>query len=191
MSIREVRNEIISDLTENLSDLTEVKSFGGQFDFVSLKQFSTKAPAAKLSWLGFNKLEKAANGQFKGPCRWGLFLVTKNKPKAPAEDQMIDLIERAIERIEGQQWGLDYTEPATVSKIENLYSMDTNMNGIGLGGIIIEQTFTFGTDLHEEDDKENLGYGVLSLDEIIGTDVVNDDDYSSTTDHPPDDLLGD
>jgi len=163
-----LEDAVCKDLRENIAELKHVEVFPGQFDEKTLQEYSFDVPAAFLSWRGFTRsMNRNSAGQFIGPATFSILLLVHDEAGLSPRQYMKIILHRLIERIELQQWGLPFVNPAQITSAEPIHSPVFEDNGVTCAAITFEQEIVFGRNIWAEETAKALGSDMESIKRMI------------------------
>ena len=160
MKLKEYREAVLAWLKTNTTEFKSIEFHGGVLNEDDLKRFSLKSPAIRIACLGVSDLERTPTGEWTGPVTMIAYVIVSLRGKANSSEQALDYTEKLAEYISYETFGLDFTGPAILKDMSNLYSTEIDKKGVALASLSWVQDILTGRDHFDE--------------EIIQTDPLNE-----------------
>lgn len=117
----ELRDQIVADFKAFLPEIREIETHFGPFDLDELKNFSVKAPAIRVSILGWNPTKNVATRELDCDVHVAAYIVTKSTATVEADVRALDIAEALAGLLSARPF-TQWSEPATHIGAANHYS---------------------------------------------------------------------
>ena len=153
MNLIEYRDAVVEYLAANLkSDIREVRPFPARFDLESVQRSVIQAPSLLISFLGVPQMGLSNIARFEANVSMAAYIVTKEEPLRQPNDMAILLANDVADFLSMRTWGLSNVQPALVTRIDNLHTIDMARAGISICAVAWSQNVTLGRDVYHEDE---------------------------------------
>lgn len=144
MNLGDLREIICGVLQTEIAELKTCEPHGGRFNIDELKRVCAKAPAVFVSMLSAGRVN-ADNGGTNAVINFAVYVVTKRTSRVSEDQLVLNLVQKLIQILARQQWGLDESEkePENI-KAQNLFSQKVDRQGVAMWGITFSQQFDLG-----------------------------------------------
>ncbi|WP_028294285.1 phage protein Gp37 [Oceanobacter kriegii] len=140
MTLAEIQTAMVATFNSKLPQLKTCEAHEGRFDANELKRVAGRCPALYVACLGLG--QPVLSGTPFAPIRWGVFVVTKDAPKADRSTTALNLVQGVNVLLSEQSWGLEHarSDPERVSS-QNLFGSATAGQGVMIWAVTWTQEF--------------------------------------------------
>ncbi|WP_163833287.1 phage protein Gp37 [Spartinivicinus ruber] len=139
MQINQLLSAITQTIHSHLPDLKDVSTHAGRFDLGEVKRVANHTPTVKVALMEARDFKPVETEQRDVSLRLAAFVMVSDSRKLPKDEAAINIIEALSLLIAEQRWGMDGVLAANGIKASNLYSSQTDRQGLAIWGITWDQ----------------------------------------------------
>ena len=139
MQINQLLSAITNTIHGHLPDLEDVSTHAGRFDLTEVKRIANRLPTVKVALMEAREFKSVETEQRDVSLRLAAFVMVSDSRKLPKDEAAINIIETLSLLIAEQRWGVDGVLAASGIKASNLFSTQTDRQGLAIWGITWDQ----------------------------------------------------
>ncbi|MCX4025048.1 hypothetical protein H0A36_23540 [Endozoicomonas sp. SM1973] len=139
MQIYQLLSAITQTIHSHLPDLKDVSTHAGRFDLGEVKRVANYTPAVKVALMEAWEFKSIETEQWDVSLRLAAFVMVSDSRKLPKDEAAINIIEALSLLIAEQRWGVEGVLAASGIKASNLFSTQTDRQGLAIWGVTWDQ----------------------------------------------------
>lgn len=139
MSIRALRDSIVSTIETQFPAFNTVKSHGGRFDQQELMRYGLRSPAALVTVIGTRGKATSHAGQATATIQFACYIVAVGQSDNPKDSEVLDLVELITAAAVNNLWAYSDAQAPKDTRMDNLYTGTIDNKGVALWAVLWTQ----------------------------------------------------